>query len=354
MHQKRKKAFYVLKFLERPYAFLDEFIYIPASDVIIINEKDYTVFTYPIDPCMKNRIFYDKWPYFLGKVKRTADTAQTARDICRNLNSRKPDDEDRDLNGPEDNPADLEKNGKKRKAKTERTKNEKKTKLTESRKSKDTERALDDNDMLTPEFMQNLTKELESYEKQQEELDEAEKVIHQKSCLLKEFIDKLKSYNDEENAVDDKYQKLIEIIKKKEKQIIELKLQLKGQKGTKVANAEKNSDTRWTLRYPEEADDLFGLLDDSSVYVNGVASCYIIRAAKTRTDLARMLLHEIFTEKALKTCDFYSLDEHAINTLVEVVGYIDRASGGDFDYVSKENIIRSIKNRLYYLNKIQP
>ncbi|XP_022121010.2 uncharacterized protein LOC110997253 [Pieris rapae] len=355
MDEKPKKAFYVLQFLERPYAFLDEFIYIPASDVIQINKKDYTVFTYPIEPGMKNKFYYDKWPYFLGKVKRTADTAQTARDICRDLNSRKLDDEETDLNGPEDNPADLEKNGKKRKAKTGRTKNEKKTKLRESGKSKDIniERALDDDDMLTPEFMQTLTKELESYEKQQEELDEAKKEIHKKSCLLKDFIDDLKSYNDEENTVDDKYQKLIEIINEKEKQIIELKLQLKEENGTKLANAKENSATRWTLRYPEETDHLFELLVDSGVYVNGVAKSYIVRAAKTRTDLCRMLLHEVFTDKALKTCDFNSLDEHAINILIQAVRFIQRPSGDDFDTVSKENILRSVKKRLYNLNKIE-
>ncbi|XP_045532720.1 uncharacterized protein LOC123720222 [Pieris brassicae] len=353
MNKKPNKEFFVVQFLERPYAYLDEFIYVPINDAININEKDFTVFTYPIDPGMKNKIYYDRWPYFWGKLRSLEVTAQRARAICKDLNSRKPDDEDRDLNDPVDNTADLKKNAKKRKATTARTTTKKKTKLGESTKPQEI-KALDDDDMLTPEFMKTLSKELELYEEEHKELKEAQEKISQKSCLLKEFIEKLKSYNNEQNIVDDKYQKLVEIIKEKEKQINELKLQLKGEgkKGTEVANDKVNSVTRWTLRYPEETDDSFELLSDSGVYVNGVAFNYIVRAAKTMTDLARMLLHEVFTDKALNTCNFNSLDSNAINTLVECVRFIRRPNGVGFYNVAKENIIRSIKTRLYYINKI--
>ncbi|XP_047525387.1 uncharacterized protein LOC125063163 [Pieris napi] len=343
--EKPKTAYYVVQFLERPYAYLGEFIYIPKQDILQAKDTGYIVFTYPIDPSMKNNeAHYDKWPYFLGKLHSATDSAQKAKDICKDLNSRKPDYEDGDLKDPEDNPADLEKNGKKRKAETKHTTNKKK--LEETTTPKDIE-VLDDDSMLTPDLLTTLTKQLESCEKQEQKLNEAIKLIHQKSCAFKEFIEKLKSYNNQDNTVDDTHEELLKIIKEQVKLIKELKLQLERKNGTDFANHKENSVTRWTLRYPKETNDAFELLAGSGVYINGVACYYIIRAAQTRTELARMFLHEIFIDKALKRGNFSSLDSHAINILVEASASITRHKGDRFEDVSKDKIVRSIRNRLF-------
>lgn len=120
-----------------------------------------------------------------------------------------------------------------------------------------------------------------------------------------------------------------------------------------------HEDTKWTLRYPKPGPETIELLPNTSVYVSieGLQMCQS-RCFKT-SHLARGLLEEVFTDKALKTCSLtgrgqrnhkLGLDSKARETLIEYVSLCSSKMG--WQKADRKTIKICITNRLARLNRL--
>lgn len=121
------------------------------------------------------------------------------------------------------------------------------------------------------------------------------------------------------------------------------------------------NNSRWSLKYSEIQNGVEEFVKNSGIYINSIGLANCIRVARDSKTLARMLMLEIFSENALKTCSltgkranaFYSrddgnvrpgLDQHARMVLMNYVD--DHAKKNHWPSTSNQAIVDSMRNKL--------
>lgn len=110
-----------------------------------------------------------------------------------------------------------------------------------------------------------------------------------------------------------------------------------------AANTSHHTLEKWTLKYPKYSPGLVELMPNTGVYLEEAELWNCLRSSRTCSRLTRLLVTNIFTESALRTCTHFGprrgnqdnrLDLNAVKTIVTFVRLLEYKRSSRVPYIN--------------------